>query len=224
MMQQEICIRAGLVPEYFHTRLLEQSMQLSGGDRRHYLRLRTEFMRQQFLYGRFMLCRALSRAVADHITPEQWQFTRTDLGKPIIDPDAGLPAMHFNLSYAGRLVVLAVSSSYRIGIDIARLRDGEDIQITAALSPGEQEILFALPAVERSRRTLMIWVIKEAYSKLVGLGLHLDFATVTVEPSDKPLLFDPHNSHFLKNISLTCQCVELYQRQYLLSLACSLAV
>jgi phosphopantetheinyl transferase len=219
VMQQETVLWLGTVPEYFSLRACDITTVLNAGDTRHYYRLRSQFLQQRFLYGRVLLRRALSQLSGNGIRPEQWRFTRTKFGKPVIDPAAGLPDLHFNISYDGEVVVLLVSTSCRVGVDIERVHDRQDMQITAALSRKERKTLSAFPVADRTSAALRIWTIKEAYSKLLGLGLNLDFSTLNVDLSFPPTLSDPQTLHNQVNFRLVCHAFRLQQQEYLLSIA-----
>jgi phosphopantetheinyl transferase len=87
-----------------------------------------------------------------------------------------------SVSHSGDLVVCAVTSSGRIGADVEFPVPGRDTAAIAKLyfSPEESAWLNADPC----GRFYMLWVLKEAYLKAVGLGIAggLDLVSCLIEP------------------------------------------
>jgi phosphopantetheinyl transferase len=79
------------------------------------------------------------------------------------------------------VAALARSVGQRIGVDLEEVaRRGESFELQA-LSPQERAYLAPIRGEARWRATTSIWVLKEALSKALGLGLRLPFHTLTVE-------------------------------------------
>ncbi len=68
-------------------------------------------------------------------------------GKPVLEPEAGLPDLRFNLSHSGDRAVLALAEGVELGVDLERITP------------------------RRGREYLTDWTRREAYAKGVGQGL-----------------------------------------------------
>jgi len=207
-------------PEDYQPDAAEIATALDEAEQTRYRRLRVPLFRRRFVYGRLLLRQTLTRLTGDRIAPESWQFTHTRLGKPLLVPSAGIPPFHFSISYAGRFIALAVSVKNRIGIDLEAVPKQEFPGISVALSDEEKNMLARCFDQERIRKTIQIWTIKEAYSKLLGLGAALDFFRLSVSLTDPPILNHPGaRRRESETIGLHSSCLWLHGQQYILSLA-----
>jgi phosphopantetheinyl transferase len=129
------------------------------------------------LAGRVVLRMALSHAVDGRISPRDWRIQPDANGRPRIAKS--MPQLHFSISYAEPVVGVAVSERLPVGIDVEIVEDTstEDL-ITAFCCPCEQSSLHAGAASQNSRDFVRLWTLKEAYTKLVGLGLGIDFDSI----------------------------------------------
>ncbi|MFQ3592685.1 MAG: 4'-phosphopantetheinyl transferase superfamily protein [Gemmataceae bacterium] len=121
--------------------------------------------RQQFIAARAQLRLLLGQLVG--LVPEQVAFATTGNGKPIL---ADLPTerqVHFNLSHSGRGMVLAVSRTHEVGVDLEWLRPRESYRELAARYFTSEEVA----RVTDLRSFYEIWTRKEAFLKALGLGL-----------------------------------------------------
>ena len=96
---------------------------------------------------------------------------------------ARLP-VDLNLSHTGDLLVLGVSRTGRIGVDVERA--DRDIAVGTQLlgrfcHPAEVRAVTALPPHARTDAIARLWVCKEAVAKADGRGLAMDFAKVRVD-------------------------------------------
>ena len=101
-----------------------------------------------------------------------------EYGKPYYDKD-----FYFNISYSKNYIALAISN-VEIGIDIEEERRKNDRINNKILSNNEIII---------NNNILNNWVIKEAYTKYLGMGLKKDFTTFNAN--------DLLKDSFLKDIS-----------------------
>jgi phosphopantetheinyl transferase len=88
-------------------------------------------------------------------------------GKPYLKDSS----ICFNISYSQDYVACAVGQQ-EIGIDIEQSRKLHSKLFTKILTPEE---------IDDGVDPLWAWVIKEAYSKLLGAGLVLGFASISVD-------------------------------------------
>jgi len=131
-------------------------------DRRRLKQFRSTEGRTQFLAGRALARYALTRSTG---RPAQ---SHRLLGAPGQKPICarGPP---FSLAHSGHFVVCAVSRSGAIGVDVEQPRSGRRTTAIAEsyFSPAERAWLSAGPP----ERFYMLWVLKEAYLKALGVGL-----------------------------------------------------
>jgi 4'-phosphopantetheinyl transferase len=158
---------------------------LSGSEKQRFRRLQFEPDRRRFLASRVLLRTALSCTVGEEVSPQHWRFSHNAYGKPAIDPKTSLPKVHFNLSHCAQMAVAAVSRSCRVGVDVESLMgvSGADYPGNT-LSSRERTWLENRPFRLRGQDFIRIWTVKEAYSKLLGRGVSLDFGSleVTLDP------------------------------------------
>ncbi|KRM69915.1 hypothetical protein FD06_GL000081 [Apilactobacillus ozensis DSM 23829 = JCM 17196] len=106
------------------------------------------------------------------------------LGLPYLDVLKGIPFVKnkhakpylkskkcfFNISNSYELVILVTGSS-DLGVDIEKKRDFSYKRITSAFNPDELDYLSKQVGTEQSIMTLKLWTIKESVLKQVGVGL-----------------------------------------------------
>lgn len=80
------------------------------------------------------------------------------------------PDFHFNLSHAGRWVVLACGDS-EVGVDVEELRPGTDTEAIARRFFTPEEQRYVLEAADPLKRFFEVWTAKESYLKYLGTGL-----------------------------------------------------
>ena len=129
--------------------------------------------RTRMIAARKTLRTALSRLVGQQVEPTAWRFARSPLGKPYVLPD--LPCVHFSVSHTDGLSVVAVSRDRRIGIDIEAEQSGLEHEfVRSFLSQREWNAVSLLSEAQRRRDVIRLWTLKEAYTKLLGIGIATD--------------------------------------------------
>jgi 4'-phosphopantetheinyl transferase len=166
---------------------------------------------RRFLISRIALRQALSNVFGGD--PRAWRFIIGKSGKVNLAHCYGMPLADFSLSYSGKAMALAVSTSGPVGLDLEEAaRDAAPSHETVfpdhQFSDGEKKYLEQIPEKTRWSETLKIWTRKEAYSKLLGLGLHLDYSKldVTTEPAQR------------SGVKIETQEVSIAEKPYYLSL------
>jgi phosphopantetheinyl transferase len=129
--------------------------------------------RRRSLGMRLFLREALSAAVDGAVDPGQWRFVRSVYGKPLIAD--GLPQIDFSISHSESQSLLAISRTAKIGVDVEAEAVSGWQEIAAELfSRHERATLDRAPPADRPQTFLSLWTVKEAYSKLLGVGLAFD--------------------------------------------------
>lgn len=124
----------------------------------------------------FFLARVLARTVLSSYLGrpcDSLRFATTPYGKPVLLPDNGQPALHFNLSHSHGAIACAVNPTREVGIDVEDQQRGLAYLDLAEryFAPPEAEHLRGLAGEERRAAFFSIWTLKEAFVKAIGQGL-----------------------------------------------------
>lgn len=128
---------------------------------------------------RYLITRALVRTVLSHyvpIHPSEWVFSTNFYGRPEVENAEGREAgLSFNISHTHSLIVLGVTKSRELGIDVenVRAREGSIAIAKHYFAPQEVAALGTAPEHEQQDRFFEYWTFKEAYIKARGMGLSL---------------------------------------------------
>ena len=134
----------------------------------------------------FVAGRALSRlTLARHLdaTPQAIEFQRNPFGKPYLESGPS-----FNLSHSGSAVLLAITQSGQLGVDIEQVRSMNDMDDVARriMSAAELDEYIALSGAERESAFFRIWCRKEAFVKAIGHGLSAGLERLVVSMDADP--------------------------------------
>ena len=154
---------------------------LTPRERTEYGRLGHPLRRQEWLAARVCLKTVLVRrgCVDD---PIRCQIEKDERGRPWLSFQSGLPmtAVHdCSLSHKARFACACTSSleNTRVGVDIEQVSPRLAKLAHAFVNDGDSPIRTQPPEV----RLAILWSLKEAYSKAVGVGLGVGFADVICE-------------------------------------------
>jgi 4'-phosphopantetheinyl transferase len=136
--------------------------------------------RLRFMAGRGLLRHILASYL--DVAPNALQFGYTGNGKPyLLSPTA----LHFNVSHAAEVLVVAVARDRQLGVDVEvlPLEAADDGVAKLVFCSAEQEALEGLDAANYSRVFARLWTRKEAYIKADGRGMtlrldHIDVHTL----------------------------------------------
>lgn len=145
---------------------------LDESERNRFGKLRRERDRQQFCLTRAVVRNTLS-SYCPEVQPAQWRFSRNEHGKPAIAMPELSKKIYFNVSHSGRWLVLAISGSECIGVDVEIMSMKRDMQAIARryFTAREYADLCDLAPDARPLRFYELWTLKEAYSKACGSAL-----------------------------------------------------
>jgi 4'-phosphopantetheinyl transferase len=150
---------------------------LSRDERARHAALRVEARQREFLAGHALARVTLARYRA--VPAADWRFAVGPHGRPEPEPPCGL---RFSLTHCDGLVACAVAAG-TVGVDAEPLaRAGQVLRLRARFcSAGELAALRALSPDAQARRALLLWTLKEAHAKALGLGMTLAFRALTFE-------------------------------------------
>lgn len=169
---------------------------VSSDERERAHRFRQAEHRDAFVAARGVLRSVLARYTSG--TPEALRFGYGPLGKPRLPTVDGV---EFNLSHAGRLVLIAVARR-AVGVDVEGVGDLLDERERAlVLAPEEVTRIDALHGASQARAFCTSWTYKEAYAKALGTGLSIPLTELSILPAldDGPTLRLPDASGSLTN-------------------------
>lgn len=127
--------------------------------------------KHMYAFTRIVLRHVLSR-YETHVAPGQWRFSRKSAGKPTISEPGS--TLHFNLTHADDLLVIAVCDYAEVGVDVEDRKREVDVLALARRYYQNNEIReLELQADPETQRTdfLTLWTLKEAAVKATGKGL-----------------------------------------------------
>lgn len=142
--------------------------------------------RLRYLVTRALVRTVLSRYLAIH--PREWAFIVNAYGCPEIANVQGREAcLSFNISHTDSMIVLGVTKSRALGVDVENFR-AREVSIDIAeryFAPIEVSALSAVPPHQQQYRFFEYWTFKESYIKARRMGLSL--------PLDKFSFHYPHD-------------------------------
>lgn len=94
-------------------------------------------------------------------------ITKGKYGKPYL---ADYPDIFFNLSHSEGITACIVDRS-ECGVDCERVREYRPNVMKRAFSEAERAAVEAAPESERNLIFFILWTLKEAYIKAIGMGL-----------------------------------------------------
>ena len=135
----------------------------------------------------FALCRAALRAV---LCPrldcrnDELAFELSPHGKPSALVGGVRAPVSFNVSHSGHHGLIALAERGRIGVDIEERvpRHDPDGPIRTAFSRAEREELAAASGARKVDLFFLLWTMKEALIKALGVGLSLDTSGFEIPP------------------------------------------
>lgn len=130
-------------------------------------------------------------------------FSVEKYGKPFL---SNYPHIHFNISHSMDYVVCAVSDS-PVGVDMEHIQGMDDDVAKHYFSGSEYEYI-----LKRNKKEAFfeLWVLKESYMKMTGLGFHLALDEFAIEIDDEIRvrdLKDRGSNGFFSDCKLGCWTV-----------------
>lgn len=146
-----------------------------------YARFQHERSAYEFLLGR-RLVRQWLWSLTGH-APAGWTFQEGPRGRPeIASPSTSL---RFNLAHSGGIVACVMTDGHEAGVDVEDLerRPVERELWHRFCAPSEADDIERCAEIDRQRRFLTYWTLKEAYLKARGLGIAVHLADVAFDVS-----------------------------------------
>lgn len=106
----------------------------------------------------------LSYALKDYANIDNYELIYNEYGKPSLKDYSDI---HFNISHKDNIIVLVIGSR-EVGIDIEDIKYNE-LVIKKAFNDKEIDIIDK--SLDKAKEFTIMWTIKEAYIKYLGIGL-----------------------------------------------------
>jgi 4'-phosphopantetheinyl transferase len=130
----------------------------------------------QNLYSKAHIALRQFLSACTGMAPQDLVFTTNQWGKPAL---ASGP--HFNLSHSGDKILIALSATGPVGIDIEQIKPAPPYEIAPeAFTPEERDLLAHTEPQDRAEIFYQLWTRKEALVKAIGRGLDLGLQNITV--------------------------------------------
>lgn len=160
--------------------------------------------RKNFILSRGFLRKQLSRICEEE--PSKISLTQNSYGKPFLSDGS----IQFNLSHSEGRIVLALSKTDAVGIDIEMVNQQQALDVAESVFSNYE--LLELSQFKNSEKVWAFfkgWTQKEAFSKAVGLGLNFPLKKISfsLDPWADGQLLHVELGDFLcpyKNGSLHC--------------------
>jgi 4'-phosphopantetheinyl transferase len=164
---------------------------LSEDERERAGRLRFSIYRNRFVAAHAGLRKLLGRycnAEAGDIV-----FEYNEHGKPAIPAGSNPGEIQFNLSHSGNIALCAITKKSTVGIDIEFLRQVARVEkiLDRFFHDRERRYYYSQPEGMRNTAFLMLWTVREAYSKAMGKGISSGLKEVDLSPAFE---YPPHEA------------------------------
>lgn len=151
--------------------------------------------RRRRAIGSFLLRRVVL-AMRTGQRPARLSFVTGEFGRPELRDNPW--RLRFNMSHTEGLLACVVVTGRDCGIDVEPVLANPDTLIFGPrrMAPAERAALAALPAPVRAAEFVDRWVLKEAYTKALGLGMQHGFDTFELGPDElgRIVLRDPSDN------------------------------
>lgn len=127
---------------------------------------------------------------------EETPILKNDFGKQSL---RDYPEIRYSISHADGVASCIVCDS-ECGIDCEKIRPFRPNVIRRVFSDSEKEMFEATPENERDMLFFKLWTLKEAYVKMLGIGVSYPMNTVEFSFSDGEIISNQKNCKFTQYI------------------------
>jgi 4'-phosphopantetheinyl transferase len=155
----------------------KMSYSLSSGEKKRVGDFINQDDRKRFILARYVLRTAIYYYTGVDLSNKDFAYTQYK--KPFLDKKLGLN-IEFNIAHAGDIILVAFSKQ-PIGIDIELEREiDESLFNELVLTKNELEYFKNINYQIAKQIFCRIWVNKEAYIKLIGLGFYYSINLIEI--------------------------------------------
>ena len=131
--------------------------------------------------ARFQQTRSLLRSLLGRYLNQSPQSLHLDYGangKPFLSPHPSRATLHFNLSHADEIALIAITAADEVGVDVERIRSVGHIQKIARRFFTAEDLTW-LGEEPSEERFFQVWTRTEARLKAQGMGVFVASSEVT---------------------------------------------
>jgi len=129
----------------------------------------------------FQQTRSLLRSLLGRYLNQSPQSLHLDYGangKPFLSPHPSRATLHFNLSHADEIALIAITAADEVGVDVERIRSVGHIQKIARRFFTAEDLTW-LGEEPSEERFFQVWTRTEARLKAQGMGVFIASSEVT---------------------------------------------
>ncbi|MEW6094399.1 MAG: 4'-phosphopantetheinyl transferase superfamily protein [Chloroflexota bacterium] len=164
--------------------LSEAGAFLSPGEQQKLSRMRFPKRRDEWLLGRWT-AKTLICSLPGHqaFSPTEIEIVNTPEGAPqVCFPDGRISPFCLSISHSGLLAFCALTRvpGLKIGVDLEKIEPRSKGFVEDYFTTAEKQLVDSFPLGEQQAVVTLIWSLKEAMLKALGVGLHRDTRQVEV--------------------------------------------
>jgi 4'-phosphopantetheinyl transferase len=173
-----------LLTERTAASLSEAGAFLSLGEQQKLSKMRFSKRRDEWLLGRWT-AKSLICSLPDYqgFSEAEIEIVNTPEGAPLIRlPDGQISPDCLSISHSGQLAFCTLTQApmLKIGADLEKVEPRSEDLVKDFFTPAEQRLADSFPGEEWHTAITLIWSMKEAMLKALGVGLHWDTRLVEV--------------------------------------------
>ncbi len=145
-----------------------------------------------------------------HVTPDS--IKRLDIDNISNDMN---PIFYYSTSYTQDVMAFALSQQENLGLDIEAIEDLDDLEAMMDQYCSIYELDFLAKEAEELKLQYFynIWTAKEAFLKMLRVGLARDLSTLTVNQTNYSFNYPVYKVFYKKNLVKNIKIVNLYIRK-----------
>lgn len=153
------------------------------------------------LYAALLTRMEISDWTGIHVT--HLSFNYNECKKPIL---ISSPDIHFNFSHTRNFILLGISDSIEIGVDVEKIKNAPLEIADTVFHPMEKEYIFNGSLEKQDFRFYQIWTQKEAFTKQSGVGLCCNLTELNMlDPSLSPFLYSWQSGNYICSVYAPAQ-------------------
>ncbi len=157
---------------------------LSAGERQKLSAMRFLKRRDEWLLGRWA-AKTLIRSLPDYqdYSPAEIEIVNDANGAPLFSlPGAQISPDRLSISHSGQLALCGLTQvpTMGVGVDLEKIEPRSEDFIQDYFTPDEQRLVGSFPPKVKHTAVTLIWSMKEAMLKALGVGLRRDTRQVEV--------------------------------------------
>ncbi|WP_075883110.1 4'-phosphopantetheinyl transferase family protein [Candidatus Protochlamydia sp. W-9] len=199
-----------------HTSLLDDGFLLLEEKLRK-MRFATQWLKEKFLYSHVILRLLISKYLQVPLSEIRYKYGMYD--KPFFNLKG--KTFIFNMSHSNEWVAYGFSITSNIGIDIEEYaKEFSVIELSRAVfNQDEQKHLMTINSGKRKAYFLRIWTAKEAFLKMLGIGIGDFLGSIYFDNNWNAFL--PGMAYHQKNYAITGKIQHVIHKQHIVSVSFS---